>query len=92
MRIIKAYKLRHSYDVSQFITDYLSILRHTMWIIWSSIEWKNNIPKLPSSNEFKRSLRNELYSILKSWRKKYIKDRAGKRITIIKRRFVKINH
>ena len=108
LRIVKAYKLKHNYDISQFITDYLNILRYAIWIIWNNITWKNDKPIIPNTRDFKRQLRNELksrwcyashyvdsaikqaYSIIKSWRKRYNKGRAEKRIPVIRRRFVRV--
>ncbi|RLE90902.1 MAG: transposase [Thermoprotei archaeon] len=110
LRIVKAYRLKHIHDVSQFITDYLNILRYAIWIIWNNISWKNDKPILPSTRGFKRKLRSELkskwcyashyvdsaikqaYSIMKSWRKRYIKGKAEKRTPVIKRRFVRIKN
>ncbi|RSN73798.1 zinc ribbon domain-containing protein [Candidatus Methanodesulfokora washburnensis] len=68
---VRAYNLRHSYDVSDFLEDYRLLLQRTIDEIWKNIQWverKNKgrrpIPIVPKSNEFKRNLRNAL---LRDW-------------------------
>jgi len=106
---IRAYNVKHSYNVSNFLEDYRLLLQRAVDEIWNNIVWiekknfyrvKGNknyyvtriIPIVPKSNEFKNHyLRNSLmkdwryskhyvdsaikqaYSIVKSWRRSYIK-------------------
>jgi len=65
---IVSYKVRHDYDISEFLSSYRYLLQRAIDIIWDSIEWKKKrnrlIPIIPKSKEFKRTLRNQL---LKDW-------------------------
>ena len=68
--------MEHDWDVKDLITAYKRVLQRAIDIIWENTEWKEKtvkhdgykttrlIPFFPSSNEFKRNLRNEL---LKDW-------------------------
>ena len=66
--VILSYKVRHGYDVSEFLSSYRHLLQRAIDIIWDGIEWKKKknrlIPIIPKSKEFKRTLRNQL---LKDW-------------------------
>jgi putative transposase len=98
---IRAYNVKHNYNVSSFLEDYRRLLQRAVDEIWNNIVWINKankngrnriIPMIPKSNEFKNHyLRNLLmkdwryskhyvdssikqaYSILKSWRRNYMK-------------------
>ena len=65
---IVSYKVKHGYDVSEFLSSYRHLLQRAIDIIWDGIEWKKKknrlIPIIPKSKEFKRTLRNRL---LKDW-------------------------
>jgi len=65
---IVSYKVKHSYNVNDFLINYRHILQKAIDIIWGNIEWirkgKRLIPVIPKSREFKRSLRNYL---LQNW-------------------------
>jgi len=65
---IVSYKIRHDYDISEFLSSYRYLLQRAIDIIWDSIEWKKRrnrlIPIIPKSKEFKKTLRNQL---LKDW-------------------------
>jgi len=118
---IVSYKIKHNYDVSDFLPSYRNLLQRAIDMIWSNIKWaekwekkhyiverggrrikryyrvKRLIPVIPKAREFKRQLRNMLlenweyashyvdsaikvaYSILKSWRRNYIKGRRRRK-------------
>jgi len=65
---IVSYKVKHGYDISEFLSSYRYLLQRAIDIIWDNIEWKKKrnrlIPIIPKSKEFKRTLRNQL---LKDW-------------------------
>ena len=65
---IVSYKVKHGYDVSEFLGSYRYLLQRVIDIIWDDIEWKKKgnrmIPIIPKSKQFKRTLRNQL---LKDW-------------------------
>jgi len=65
---IVSYKVKHGYDVRDFLSSYKYLLQRVIDIIWDSIDWKKKknriIPIIPKSKEFKRNLRNQL---LKDW-------------------------
>ncbi|MEM0041886.1 MAG: transposase [Candidatus Korarchaeum sp.] len=110
----RAYSIKHSYDVSEFLEAYRLLLQRALDGIWAAIIWKHDErnpavlnPIIPKSNEFKKQLRDKLmedwgyskhyvdsaireaYSLLKSWRRNYLKGRRkGK--PVIKKRFVRV--
>ena len=65
---ILSYKIKHNYNIAEFLSSYRYLLQKAIDVIWDSIEWKRKgkrlIPVIPKSREFKRILRNEL---LKDW-------------------------
>lgn len=65
---IVSYKVNHSYNVSDFLSSYRSLLQRAIDYIWENIEWRRKgnrlIPIIPKSKEFKRNLRNFL---LQNW-------------------------
>jgi len=65
---IVSYKVKHGYDISEFLSSYRYLLQRAIDIIWDNIEWKKKrnrlIPIIPKSKDFKRTLRNQL---LKDW-------------------------
>jgi len=109
---IISYKVKHNYDIKEFLYDYQSLLQKAIDTIWNNISWikkgKRLLPKLPNTREFKKNLRNSLlenwnyashyvdssirvaYSILKSWRRNYIKGRAKREKPIVKKLFVRV--
>jgi len=126
---IRAYNVRHNYELKEFLEDYRLLLQRAVDGIWNNMVWierkrKNFykvkgskkyyyvtriIPIIPKSNEFKNHyLRNLLlndwsyskhyvdsaikqaYSILKSWRRSYIKGERRIEKPIVKKRFVRI--
>ena len=98
---VRAYNIRHRYDVSEFLEAYRRLLQKAVDEIWAEIRWiekhdrkgrKRLIPLIPKDNIFKNHhLRNLLmegwgyskhyvdsaikqaYSIIKSWRRSYVK-------------------
>jgi putative transposase len=115
---IRAYNVKHSYNVSSFLEDYRRLFQRAVDEIWNNIVWINKtnksgrnriIPTIPKSNEFKNHyLRNLLlkdwryskhyvdsaikqaYSILKSWRRSYMKGERRREKPIVRKRFVRI--
>jgi len=109
---IVSYKIKHNYDVKEFLSSYRYLLQRAIDIIWNSIKWKKKknriIPIIPKSKEFKRTLRDQLfkdwnyashyidsaiktaYSILKSWRRNYIKGERSRNKPVVKRKFVRV--
>lgn len=66
--VILSYKIKHDYDVKEFLSSYRCLLQRAIDEIWDKIEWKRKgkrlIPTIPKSRDFKRNLRNKL---LKDW-------------------------
>jgi putative transposase len=124
---VRAYTVRHSEDVRDFITDYQRLLQLAIDEIWARVRWierpvepkrkvkgvrytaKRLIPILPKDGAFKHhELREKLmetwphakhyvdsaikqaYSILRSWRKNYLKGNRTRNKPCVKRRFVRI--
>ncbi|MEM0079730.1 MAG: transposase [Nitrososphaerota archaeon] len=62
---VRSYKLRHSYDVDEFLKSYRDVLQKAVDWIWNNIEWKEDVnikrilPKLPDYSKLS-SLRNIL--------------------------------
>jgi len=71
-KVVKAYSVEHEYDLDGLISDYTWLLRAIIEEIWMNIRWKEEkvkgririFPVIPTSNEFKRNIRN---SALKNW-------------------------
>ena len=64
-QIVLSYKVSHNHPIKTFLIECRDKLNTAISIIWDNIEYpKENKPKLPKSNEFKRELRNKL---LKDW-------------------------
>ncbi|MBS7288202.1 MAG: hypothetical protein KIH01_05535 [Candidatus Freyarchaeota archaeon] len=64
---VKSYKVKHNYDVKDFLESYRWLLQRAINEIWENIAWKEKIisgkrliPIIPKSSEFKRNLRNSL--------------------------------
>ena len=62
---VTAYKIKHCYDVSDFLEAYRLLLQRAMDEIWKNIQWterrnkrkrKRLIPIIPKSNVFKLGL------------------------------------
>jgi len=90
---IRAYNVKHSYNVSSFLEDYRRLLQRAVDEIWNNIVWINKtnkngrnriIPIVPKSNEFKNHyLRNLL---MKDWRysKHYVDSSIKQAYSIVK--------
>jgi len=117
LELIRAYSIPlRDPRVSELITWYAGTLQKAIDVIWNSIEWRYEFPRLSEKNDklvaiigsklkvpiipkdsgFRRRLRNELlkdcpyashwvdsvirtaYSIIESWRKRYLKGKARK--------------
>jgi len=115
---VRAYNIRHRYDVSEFLEAYRRLLQKAVDEIWAVIRWvekhdrkgrKRLIPLIPKDNSFKNHhLRNLLmkswsyskhyvdsaikqaYSIIKSWRRSYVKGERRREKPVVKRRFVRV--
>jgi putative transposase len=115
---VKAYNIRHGYNVSGFLEAYRLMLQKAIDEVWIRIKWiekhnkkgrKRLIPLIPKENNFKHHyLRNILledwvyskhyvdsaikqaYSIIKSWRRSYIKGERTRVKPIVRKRFVRI--
>lgn len=114
---VRAYNIKHNYNVKDFLEAYRVLLQKTIDEIWNNIKWvekqdgkeKKLIPIIPKNNEFKNHYLRDLlmnkwsyskhyvdsaikqaYSILKSWRRNYIKGRRTMNKPIVKKRFVRI--
>ena len=92
MQQIRAYNIKHSYNVSNFLEDYRRLLQRAVDEIWNNIVWieKKNfyvtriIPIIPKGNEFKNHyLRNLL---MKDWRysKHYVDSSIKQAYSIVK--------
>ncbi|WP_222829541.1 hypothetical protein [Archaeoglobus profundus] len=42
---IVSYKVKHGYDVSEFLSSYRYLLQGAIDVIWDSIEWKKKEEK-----------------------------------------------
>ena len=115
---VRAYNLKHRYDVNEFLEAYRRLLQKAVDEIWAEIRWierydregrKRLIPIIPKDNIFKNHyLRNLLmegwdyskhyvdsaikqaYSIIKSWRRSYVKGERRREKPVVKRRFVRV--
>ncbi len=115
---VRAYNIKHGYDVSQFLEAYRLMLQKAIDEIWVRIRWverydkrgrRRLIPIMPKDGGFKHhylralllrgwqyskhyvdSAIKQAYSILKSWRRNYIKGERSWEKPIIRKRFVRI--
>ena len=114
---VRAYSIKHDYDIKDFLEAYRLILQKAIDEIWNNIIWieryikgrRRLIPKIPKENSFKyHYLRDMLmqdwsyskhyvdsaikqaYSIIKSWRRNYLKGERRRNKPTVKRRFVRI--
>jgi len=115
---VKAYNIRHSYNVNVFLEAYRLMLQKAIDEIWIRIKWvekhnkkgrKRLIPLIPKENNFKHhylrsilledwvyskhyvdSAIKQAYSIIKSWRRSYIKGERTRAKPIVRKRFVRI--
>jgi len=129
---IVSYKVKHNYNIIDFLLSYRSLLQKAVDIIWENITWvekweercyevesgrkrkkkcyqiKRLVPLLPKTREFKNSLRKELlkgwvyashyvdsaikvaYSILKSWKRNYLKGERRRTKPTVKKLFVRV--
>jgi len=115
---VRAYNIRHGYNVSGFLEAYRLMLQKAIDEIWAGIKWiekynsrgrKRLIPLIPKGNNFKHHyLRNILlenwvyskhyvdsaikqaYSMIKSWRRSYVKGERTRVKPIVRKRFVRI--
>jgi len=62
---VRSYKLKHDYDVDEFLKSYRDVLQKAVDWIWNNIEWEENVnvkrilPRLPDYSKLS-SLRNIL--------------------------------
>jgi len=65
---ILSYKVKHGYELGDFLSSYRHLLQRAVDAIWEGIEWKKRegrlIPMIPKSREFRKALRNNL---LRGW-------------------------
>ena len=124
---VRAYSVRHEYDVTEFLEAYRSLLQSAVDEIWARIRWiekpaepkhgvpgvrytaRRLIPILPKDGSFKHhELREKLkeawphavhyvdsaiklaYSILRSWRRNYLKGDRGREKPRVRRRFARV--
>ena len=114
---VRAYNVRHKYDVNEFLEAYRRLLQKAVDEIWAEIRWiekcdkkgrKRLIPVIPKGNNFKNHLRNLLlenwsyskhyvdsaikqaYSMLKSWKRSYLKGERHREKPVVRKRFVRI--
>ncbi len=115
---IRAYNIKHNYNLKEFLEAYRLLIQRAIDEIWNRIEWiekfnregrKRIIPIILKDGCFKHhELRNMLlinweyskhyvdsaikqaYSLLKSWRRNYIKGERSRRKPVVKKRFVRI--
>ena len=93
MQQIRAYNIKHNYELKEFLEDYRRLLQRAVDEIWKNIVWINKtnkngrnriIPIIPKGNEFKNHyLRNLL---LKDWRysKHYVDSSIKQAYSIVK--------
>jgi len=76
VNVVLTYKIKHDWDIEELLKAYKRILQRAIDKIWENIEWKEKkvrhkqgeweyetkrlLSRIPSSNEFKRDIRNEL--------------------------------
>jgi len=116
---VRAYNIKHNYNVSGFLEVYRLMLQKAMDEVWARIKWvekhykgggrRRLIPLILKENSFKHHyLRNLLledggyskhyvdfamkqaYSIIKSWRRSYVKGERTRAKPIVRKRFVRI--
>ena len=115
---VRAYNIKHTYDVNEFLEAYRRLLQKAVDEIWAEIRWiekydskgrKRLIPIIPKDNNFKNHYLRDLlmedwsyskhyvdsaikqaYSMLKSWRRSYLKGERKMKKPVVKRRFVRI--
>jgi putative transposase len=115
---VRAYNVRHKYDVSEFLEAYRRLLQKAVDEIWAEIRWiekydkkgrKRLIPVIPKGNNFKNHYLRKLlmegwsyskhyvdsaikqaYSMLKSWRRSYLKGERHREKPVVRKRFVRI--
>jgi len=115
---VRAYSVKHSYDISEFLGSYRLILQRAIDEIWANIRWiekfnrkgrRRLIPIIPKGNGFKhhylRSLLmdgweyskhyvdsaiKQAYSVIKSWRRSYLKGERSREKPTVKKRSVRI--
>jgi putative transposase len=115
---VRAYNLRHGYDLSDFLEAYRVLLQKAIDMIWDRIRWVEKhdkrgrerlIPVVPKENSFKNhylrglllegweysrhyvdSAVKQAYSMLKSWRRSYLKGERGRVKPVVRKRFVRI--
>jgi putative transposase len=89
---VRAYNLKHRYDVNKFLEAYRRLLQKAVDEIWCGIRWvekhdregrKRLIPIIPKDNSFKNHLRNLL---MEGWgySKHYVDSAIKQAYSIIK--------
>ncbi|MEM3512354.1 MAG: transposase [Candidatus Jordarchaeales archaeon] len=115
---VRAYNIKHGYEVSEFLEAYRLMLQRAIGEIWARIRWvekfnrfgrRRIIPIIPKDGAFKNHYLRDLlmkdwayskhyvdsaikqaYSILKSWRRNYVKGERSRQKPTVKKRFVRI--
>jgi len=115
---VRAYNIKHGYNVNVFLEAYRLMLQKAIDEIWIRIKWiekhnkkgrKRLLPLIPKENSFKHhylrsilledwvyskhyvdSAIKQAYSIIKSWRRSYIKGERRRVKPIVRKRFVRI--
>jgi putative transposase len=115
---VRAYNIRHGYDVRGFLEAYRLLLQSAVDEVWAGIKWverqngsggRRLVPVIPKENSFKNHYLRDLlikdwkysrhyvdsaikqaYSILKSWRRSYLKGERSREKPVVKKRFVRI--
>ena len=115
---VRAFNIRHGYDVRGFLESYRLLLQRAVDEIWAGIKWierhdsrgeRRLIPVIPKENSFKNhylrglllegwkysrhyvdSAVKQAYSMLKSWRRSYLKGERGRVKPVVRKRFVRI--
>ncbi|MEM0483062.1 MAG: transposase, partial [Nitrososphaerota archaeon] len=115
---VRAYNIRHGYEVSDFLETYRLMLQRAVDEIWARIRWverfnglgrRRIIPIIPKDGGFKHhylrgllmgdwayskhyvdSAIKQAYSIIKSWRRNYIRGERSREKPTVKKRSVRI--
>ncbi|MEM2237799.1 MAG: hypothetical protein QXU87_10650 [Candidatus Caldarchaeum sp.] len=115
---VRAYNIKHGYEVSDFLETYRLMLQRAVDEIWARVRWverfnrlgrRRVIPIIPKDGAFKNhylrgllmkdwayskhyvdSAIKQAYSIIKSWRRNYVRGERGGEKPTVKKRFVRI--
>ncbi|MBC7113874.1 MAG: transposase [Candidatus Methanomethyliales bacterium] len=115
---VRAYNIKHNYDLKEFLEAYRLLLQKAIDEIWANMTWiektnkngrERTIPIIPKEGSFKHhylrsilmndwnyskhyvdSAIKQAYSILKSWRRSYVKGKRSRNKPVVKKKFVRI--